>query len=183
MRFTVSMTALTNSRGSRGKPLVLRRGRAALATAASNCRTVRRPSPARRARASCFWGSVTASSARAWRSVRPVSTTACWVSAVRCKSRSRLARAEGLRPNCRASSSWGMPSESRMARHRPGFFQKVQLFPLNVFDQGQNGALHIISGHDDGLRPGSAQFFQGPQPPFSGDELVFSRAHPPNQQR
>lgn len=70
-----------------------------------------------------------------------------------------------------------------MTRHARASSKKMQLFPLNVFDQGQNGALHIISGHDDGLRPGSAQFFQGPQPPFSGDELVFSRAHPPNQQR
>ena len=55
-----------------------------------------------------------------------------------------------------------------------GFLHRVQVLPLEVFDQAQLHDHAVVGLDDDGWDLGKARHAGGPPPAFSGDDLVVA---------
>ena len=59
-----------------------------------------------------------------------------------------------------------------------GLFHKVQILPLEIFNEGNHPALPVAHAHDDAGHLTESGKFCCPEPPFPSDELIAGVAAP-----
>ena len=65
----------------------------------------------------------------------------------------------------------------------PGFFQWIQIFPLDVFNEGHGGGLFVADLPDHSRDPLQAGNLCRPPAPFAGDEFIATLGSGPKYHR
>jgi hypothetical protein len=117
-------------------------------------------------------GASTASSARAWpMSISPAISMVC-TGCARFTRRSRFDTALRERPTAFAACSWVKVEFGDQARDALRFFQRIQVFALDVLDQRHRGGVLVVDfahQHRDLVQAGQLRRAEAA---FAGDDLV-----------